>query len=201
MIVNVRHAMVKIKTFLSLVVVAVALALSMVLLNNAPQETDTNQSRVSIIGLVDHELTLTLDDLKSRANTSVVAELVCVSGQSFGTHNWTGVKLKDLLGEASIQSNAVKVAFHAGDGFSTDLTVSDAMREDVIVAVLMDGEPLKDGTRLVVPGKWGYKWISGIVSIELLDFDFRGTWESSGYSDDATTIRTSQPDHGPVKLP
>lgn len=193
--------MVQGKIFLAFVVTATAvLVLSVALLNHDSQEASTYQNSVSITGLVDHELILTLDDLTSRANTSVVAELICVSGQSFGTHNWTGVKLKDLLGEASIQSNAVKVAFYAADDYSTDLTVGDAMRDDVIVALLKDGEPLKDGTQLVVPGKWGYKWISGIVDIELLDFDFKGTWESAGYSDDAE-IRTSQPNHGLFKLP
>ncbi len=193
--------MVQGKIFLAFVVtVAAVLVLSVVMLNHYSQETSTSQNRVSITGLVDHELTFTLDDLTSRANTSVVAELICVSGQSFGTHNWTGVKLKDLLGEASIQSNAVKVAFYAADDYSTDLTVGDAMRDDVIVALLKDGEPLKDGTQLVVPGKWGYKWISGIVDIELLDFDFKGTWESAGYSDDAE-IGTSQSNHGLFKLP
>lgn len=193
--------MTKGKILLAFVVITAAiLVLSIILLNRDSQEASTIQNGISITGLVDHELTLTLDDLTSRANTSIVAELICVSGQSFGTHNWTGVKLKDLLGEASIQSNAVKVAFYATDDYSTDLTVSDAMRDDVIVALLKDGEPLKDGTQLVVPGKWGYKWISGIVGIELLDFDFKGTWERAGYSDDAI-VGTSQPTHGPSKLP
>jgi len=184
----------------SVVIVAAVLALSMVLLGDSPQNEDDGQDMVAVTGLVDHELTLTLEDLLSRADTSVEAELICVSGQSFGTHNWTGVKLKDLLGEASVRSNAVKVAFHAADGYSTDLAISDASRDDVIVAVFKDGEPLEEGTRLVVPGKWGYKWISGIVGIELVDFDFKGTWESAGYSDDAA-IRASQPNHGQGKLP
>lgn len=167
------------------VIVAVILVFSAALLNHASQEASPSQDNVVVSGLVGNELILTLDDLATRADTSVEAELICVSGQSFGIHNWTGVKLKDLLGEASIQSNAIKVAFHAADGYSTDLTVSDAMRDDVIVALLKDGEPLEDGTQLVVPGKWGYKWISGLVSIELLDYDFKGTWESAGYSDEA----------------
>jgi len=176
--------MVQGKIFLAFVVTAAAvLVLSVALLNHDSQEASTYQNSVSITGLVDHELILTLDDLTSRANTSVVAELICVSGQSFGTHNWTGVKLKDLLGEASIQSNAVKVAFYAADDYSTDLTVGDAMRDDVIVALLKDGEPLKDGTQLVVPGKWGYKWIKWITKIELSDAtDYQGYWEQRGYS-------------------
>lgn len=38
---------------------------------------------------------------------------------------------------------------------------------------------------MVVPGKWGYKWIRGPTRIVLVDYDFLGYWESSGYSDEA----------------
>lgn len=189
----------RILTVFALAVVAVLL-LSATLMSEVAEEEASDEETVSITGLVDTELTLSLAELRSRASTSVVAELICVSGQSFGIHNWTGVKLKDLLVEASVGSNAIKVAFHSADNYSTDLTMGDAMRDDVIVAVLKDGAPLKEGTQLVVPGKWGYKWISGITDIELLDYDFKGTWERAGYSDDAN-IRTMQSNHGSYKLP
>lgn len=180
--------------------VVAVLLLSATLMRQVDDETTSNEENVSITGLVNTELTLSMAELRSRADTSVVAELICVSGQSFGTYNWTGVKLKDLLGEASVKSNAIKVAFRGADNYSTDLTMHDAMRDDVIVAVLKDGKPLAEGTQLVVPGKWGYKWISGITGIELLDYDFKGTWESAGYSDEAE-IRTMNTNHGSYKLP
>ena len=31
---------------------------------------------------------------------------------------------------------------------------------------------------------WGYKWINQITAIEAVDFDYKGTYESQGYSDD-----------------
>lgn len=145
---------------------------------------------ISITGSVYHNLTLTGGELGTRTFVTVTSELICVGGgnggASFGTHNWTGVRLSDLLGEAGVQASAVKVGFHASDGYTTDLTLKDAARQDVIVAFEKDGAPLKEKTRLVVPGKWGYKWISGIDQIVLYDFDFMGTSETNGYSDDAT---------------
>jgi hypothetical protein len=42
--------------------------------------------------------------------------------------------------------------------------------------------------RLVVPGKWGYKWISRLTEISLVDFDFKGTYESQGYSDEEASV-------------
>lgn len=142
--------------------------------------------QISITGSVDHSFNLTLNDSGNLAIVTVKAELICVDGTYFGTHNWTGIRLSDLLAKAGVQASAVKVGFHASDGYTTDLTMQNAARPDVIVAFEKDGVPLKEKTRLVVPGMWGYKWISGIDKISLYDYDFKGMWESRGYSDDAT---------------
>lgn len=164
------------------------LVLAALLVNVANRDHDTSAAEISVRGLVNHEITLTIDDLKSRPNVTITAELVCVSGASMGTHNWTGVRLKDLLSEAGVQDGAIKVAFYSFDNYSTDLNLQDAMRDDIVVAFLEDRLLLTD-TRLVVPGKWGYKWITGIESIQVVNFDFLGTWESDGYSDDASVNR------------
>lgn len=95
--------------------------------------------------------------------------------------------LKDLLNVTGVKAGATKLAFSAS-GYTTDLTLADAMRNDVIVAFMRDGAPMNEKTRLVVPGKWGYKWISGIETINLVDYDFKGKWESQGFSDDAKIL-------------
>jgi DMSO/TMAO reductase YedYZ molybdopterin-dependent catalytic subunit len=141
---------------------------------------------ISITGSVDHNFNLTQNNSRTMPIVTVTSELICVDGTSLGTHNWTGVRLSDLLDEAGVQASAVKVGFHAPGGYTTDLTLQDAARQDVIVAFEKDGAPLKEKTRLVVPGMWGYKWISGIDQVTLYDYDFKGMWESRGYSDDAT---------------
>lgn len=141
---------------------------------------------ISITGSVDQTFNLTQNNSRARAIVTVTAELICVDGPSYGTHNWTGIRLSELLDEAGVQASAVKVGFHAPDGYTTDLTLQDAARQDVIIAFEKDGVPLKEKTRLIVPGMWGYKWISGIDQITLYDYDFRGKWESKGYSDDAS---------------
>jgi len=35
------------------------------------------------------------------------------------------------------------------------------------------------------PGMWGYKWIKYLIKIEVVDYNFLGTYESEGYPDDA----------------
>jgi DMSO/TMAO reductase YedYZ molybdopterin-dependent catalytic subunit len=141
---------------------------------------------IYLTGSVDSSFNFTLNDSSNLAIVTVTAKLICVDGTSFGTHNWTGVRLSELLSEAGVQPSAVKVGFHASDGYTTDLSLQQAARQDVIIAFEKDGAPLTEKTRLVVPGTWGYKWISGIDQIVLYDFDFKGMWESRGYSDAGT---------------
>ncbi len=147
-------------------------------------------------GLVNNPLELTYNDLILMPSKTVKARLWCVddpTGMSARTYDWTGVPLKDILEMAGISDNAVKIAFHAADGYSTDLTPETALRPeaDIIIAYKKDGQFIsyseKDypPTQMVVPGKYGYKWIKYLIHIEVVDYDYLGTWESKGYSDDA----------------
>ena len=159
----------------------------------APAETPASsplavaQRSLVLDGLVESPVDLTLDDLRAMENTTEYVELYCVDYPTVPVEkgNWTGVRLGLLLEQAGVSPEAVKVAFYDDHGYSTDLTVATAMREDIILAYERDGMPLSEGLRLVVPGKWGYKWISGLTHIELVDYDFAGVWESRGYSDEA----------------
>lgn len=158
-----------------------------------PQLPDEFQNWTLVVdGLVYRNLNLSIPDLLSMPATSVDAPLYCAGNLEYTVENgtWEGVKLKLVLEEAGIRPDAIKVAFYAPDGFSTDLNIQDAQREDVVVAYKKDGEYLRAGDgspapRLVVPGKWGYKWIKALNHVELVDFDFRGAYESVGYSDEA----------------
>jgi len=144
--------------------------------------------QLEVSGLVDRPLTLNLSEIATMPPTTVQAAIYCVDfpNQIVTAGNWTGVGLKFLLEEAGVSSSATKVAFFASDGYSTDLSLQTATQPDIIVAYEKDGAPLSEILRLVVPGRWGYKWISQLTRIELVDFDFQGKWESQGYSDDGT---------------
>ncbi len=154
-----------------------------------PVYADTQEPtwRLVISGLVDHNLTLLSAEIKDLPKTTVNMSLICVDFPNYvvAQGDWTGVSLSLLLDQAGVSSEAIKVAFYARDGYSTDLTLETARRSDVILAYERDGIPLPEAPRLVVPGKWGYKWISQISDIVLVNYDFKGKWESLGYSDEA----------------
>ena len=167
----------------------------------SPLNIDAGQNgQLIVTGLVDTPLNLTLAEITDMPQTTVNATLFCVDfpGNVVEDGNWTGVKLKTLLEMANPSADAIKVAFFASDGYSTDLSLQTAMRDDIIVAYQNNGEDLSS-LRSVVPGKWGYKWVSQLTRIELVDYNFLGFWESRGYSDEAnvsagsSTIGTFSP--------
>lgn len=152
--------------------------------------SSVSDSRLTVTGLANYPLNLTLDDLKAMPQTTEEATIYCVSfpDQIVTTGIWKGVSLSHLLAQVGVEPSAVKVAFFATDGYTTDLEVTTAMNGNVIVAYEKDGLPLSETLRLVVPGKWGYKWISRLTEISLVDFDFKGTYESQGYSDEEASV-------------
>ncbi len=143
--------------------------------------------QLTINGLVDHPLILTLDDLKAMPQTTETASIYCVDFPQnvVAEGKWTGVSLATLLQRTGVQQSAIKVAFFATDGYTTDLDLTTATNGDVIVAYTLDSSSLSETLRLVVPGRWGYKWIYQLTTITLMDYDYKGKWESQGYSDDA----------------
>jgi DMSO/TMAO reductase YedYZ molybdopterin-dependent catalytic subunit len=164
---------------------------------SAESATPEPQRSLALDGLVESPLNLTLGDLRAMEKTTEYVELYCVDYPTVPVEKgeWTGVRLGLLLENAGVSPQAVKAAFYDDYGYSTDLTIAAAMREDVILAYERDGVPLDENLRLVLPGRWGYKWISGLTHIELVDYDFTGVWESRGYSDEADiTAEPSSPE-------
>jgi hypothetical protein len=143
---------------------------------------------LDIDGLVDNPLVLNYENLSALPRKSVTATLKCVEGPA-GRAVWTGVQLKTILDLAEVSDTAAEVVFYAADDFSSSLELKDATLDDVVLAYEMNGEvlPAEHGypVRLVVPGKAGYKWVKWLVRIELVDYDYKGYWESRGWNDDA----------------
>ena len=148
-----------------------------------------------ITGYVENPLNLSWTEIVALPQTIVNAKLICIDwpDQVLMSGNWTGVKLSLLLETAGISPQAMKVGFFATDNFSTDLSLETAMRENIIIAYELNGIPLGEEVRLIVPGKWGYKWIHHIEIIILYNDNFLGHYESNGFSDEADVNTPSPP--------
>ena len=183
-----------IKISLTLAIAFIGLFTSFIFLgsHSASQDLPNSGWILVIDGSVANPLNFTYEEILAMPKTTVYAELYCVDRPDvFLTRGlWSGVQLGFLLEKAQVLSSAVKVAFYATDGYSSDLPLTTATREDVIIAYELNGQPLQETLRLVAPGKWGYKWVSQLIRLELVNYDFKGTWESAGYSDEANSSHT-----------
>jgi DMSO/TMAO reductase YedYZ molybdopterin-dependent catalytic subunit len=131
-----------------------------------PPEAATADSEWILIvdGAVNQPLNLTLSDLAAMPRSTVYANLYCLE-VLVSAGNWTGVKLGYLLETAGIQNEAVNIGFFASDGYSVLLGISEAFSDDVIVAYELNGHPLSEHLRLVLPGRNGDQWIAWITKI------------------------------------
>jgi DMSO/TMAO reductase YedYZ molybdopterin-dependent catalytic subunit len=153
-----------------------------------PQYIDKDKYRLIISGLVDSMRVYTYDEIVTRPSQEKVLTLNCVEGWSV-TILWEGVLVRELIEEAGVKPEANTVIFHAHDGYSSSFPLSYIMDNDIMMAHNMNGlvMPPQRGFpfQLVAEGKWGYKWVKWISKIEISDDkDYRGYWESRGYSND-----------------
>ena len=98
--------------------------------------------------------------------------------------------VKDFLDLADVSPEATTIIFYAYDGYSTSFPLDYITDNNIIMAYKMNNVtiPPERGFpfQLVAEDKWGYKWIKWITTIELSDnTEYRGYWESRGYSNNA----------------
>lgn len=151
-------------------------------------EIDPESYSLTVRGLVDNPLQLSLEDIKSMDSMERLVELPCVEGWT-ESGVWKGVRLKDLLDRAGVLEDARTAVFSSPGGYTTSLTMGDVDETDPLLAYEVNGERLPDEqgypARLVVPDRLGYKWIKWVTDIELIEGDHRGYWESRGYDNEA----------------
>lgn len=165
---------------------------------------------LSITGLVDHELTLTFEQLLAEPMTEAHVTLACVSnsvgGDLVGNATWLGVPIRTLLERAGVQDGADMVLSRSVDGFTAS-TPLEALTDDraSLLAVAMNGEPLPPEhgypVRMVVPGLYGYvsatKWVEELKVTRFADD--RAYWSDRGWSERGpikTACRLDVPEQG-----
>lgn len=164
---------------------------------------DASNYRLDITGLVRTPRSHTLGELRGMPQTKLVRDFQCVTGWRVPEVSWSGVRLADLLDDAGVGSTATAVRFTSFDGtYSESLTLAQARRDDVLVALTMiDGPVTHDHggpVRLYVAPMYGYKsckWLSGI---ELTSEVIPGYWERRGYSIDGWVGESNGRDDDPT---
>ena len=142
--------------------------------------------RLTVDGAVGAPLSLSFDDLMALPQVQVDADFHCVTGWSVMDMKLAGVRFETVLALARPTAAATHLMTHAYDGYSTNLPIEEAIKEDVLLVVAVDGKPLAaehgGPVRVVVPQLYAWKGAKWLKRIEVMTHDQRGYWEIRGYS-------------------
>lgn len=145
-------------------------------------------------GLVLRAIALTFDDLLALPARSQWVTQECVSnpvgGPLISTALFTGVPLRRVLLRAGLRPEATTLVMRAPDGHVDSIPVSLALQSEVLLAYGMGGAYLERAhgypLRVLIPGSYGFKSVKWVDHLELVDHQFKGTWQVLGWTSDAT---------------
>jgi DMSO/TMAO reductase YedYZ molybdopterin-dependent catalytic subunit len=151
---------------------------------------DRKSWRLTVDGQVQRPLRLGLDQLAALPQAEVRADFHCVSGWSVAAVHWQGVRLGEVVARARPLAQARALRFESADGaYVDDLDLATAARPSVLLALGMNGSPLRPErgapVRLLVPFYYGYKSVKWLRRISLVASPGTGYWEARGYDPDA----------------
>jgi DMSO/TMAO reductase YedYZ molybdopterin-dependent catalytic subunit len=149
-------------------------------------EVQREKWKLEVDGAVEAPLALTFAELMALPQVEVDADFHCVTGWSVMDMKLAGVRFETVLALARPRPEATHVMTYAYDGYSTNLPIEEAIKEDVLLVVAVEGRPLPEEhggpVRVVVPQLYAWKGAKWLKRIELLTHDQRGYWEIRGYS-------------------
>lgn len=168
--------------------------------------------QLTVDGLVQQPLTLSLDDIMARPRQEVTFTMECSgnSGLPFltgavGNATWAGTPLAAVLEEAGVLDDGIEVVFWGADAgeqvwrevtvteqFARSMSLADAMAPENLLVWEMNGEalPARHGypLRLIAPGWYGIANVKWLTRIEVRDSRYQGHFMARDY----VTIREEQ---------
>ncbi|MDA1329880.1 MAG: hypothetical protein DWG76_02895 [Chloroflexi bacterium] len=162
-------------------------------INTRPPSINGDSWRLAISGLVDQPLELSLADLQRYPSQTQILTMQCISnpvgGDLTSSARWTGVRFKDILEDAGIQSSAAGALISSVDGFFEFVVMEDIIDERTLLVYEMNSETLtvEHGfpLRIYIPNRYGMKQPKWINSIQLVEERVDGYWVERGWSREA----------------
>lgn len=143
--------------------------------------------KLRIFGLVERPVAWNWREFLELPRVRVFSDFHCVTRWSRLGNVWEGVSTREVLARAggALPEAGFVLAHGYDDGFTTNVPLAEFLAEDALIAITHDGEPLSlehgGPARLIVPRLYAWKSAKWLRSIELLDRDQAGFWESNGY--------------------
>ena len=150
---------------------------------------DVDTWEFTVTGAVENDLAYSWAEFTDLPQETQRQDFHCVTGWSRFDNEFTGVTFPTIAELAGVDDDVEHVMFGSLDGYTTNLPLSDCLRDEVLFAFELGGEqlPADHGgpLRVVTPHKYAYKGAKWVTSVEFLTDPERGYWEKRGYSNTA----------------
>ena len=145
--------------------------------------------RLEIGGEVENPRTLKLADLLDLRQINLTCDVHCVTGWTLLDSLWRGIPLTTVIDLVKVKASARFVIFEATGDYSSNIPLSEARKDNVILAHGYSGGnlPQVHGAPLrgLVPDRYFYKSVKWLKAIRFVSVDEPGYYEESGYSNSA----------------
>jgi DMSO/TMAO reductase YedYZ molybdopterin-dependent catalytic subunit len=145
--------------------------------------------RLEISGEVENPLTLKFQDLMNLKQIDLTCDVHCVTGWTLLDARWRGVSMQTIMDQVKVKAQAGFAVFEANGGYTTSIPISEARKDNVILAHTFAGRDLAPAhgapLRGLVPDRYFYKSVKWVERIRFVVVDEPGYYESFGYSNRA----------------
>ena len=145
--------------------------------------------RLEIGGEVARPLTLTYADLMDLKQIDLTCDVHCVTGWTLLDSLWRGIQMTTIMDLVKVKDSARFVIFEAAGDYTSNIPLSEARKDNVILAHGYSGSDLPQvhgaPLRGLVPDRYFYKSVKWLKAVRFEAADEPGYYEESGYSNSA----------------
>jgi DMSO/TMAO reductase YedYZ molybdopterin-dependent catalytic subunit len=147
-------------------------------------------------GAVEERVELDWNAFQALPQVDDVSDFHCVTGWSRLNLRWKGVRVSEVLALARPTPEASHLMLHGYDGYSTNLPLAEAVKDDVLLVHTVNETPLEvehgGPVRVITPQLYAWKGAKWVSRLEVMAGDRRGFWEENGYSNTALPWRNDR---------
>jgi DMSO/TMAO reductase YedYZ molybdopterin-dependent catalytic subunit len=152
------------------------------------QEGDPSPGKfkLRVHGEVESPFELDFASLLKLPQVDQTCDVHCVTRWTLLDSHWRGVRVADLIARAVPKPAARFVIFEAAHGYTSNVSLTDATKPNVLVAHQTENRPIPIAhgapVRALVPDLYFWKSAKWLTGIRLSTRDEPGYWEKRGYS-------------------
>lgn len=144
-----------------------------------------DQWSIEIKGAVARPLKFDWDAFHALPQSTINADIHCVTAWSLLDNEWEGVSSATLLDIVKPLPTTKHLIFHAHDGYRTNVPLARFAESKSLLAHTRNGEEISRDhggpIRPVIPSLYFWKSAKWVRQITFLENDVKGYWEALGY--------------------